>query len=259
MASRAYSIYLLVLACPSGLAVPSFAQSQPAPAHELPETIRGALSGTQDFAFNYDQPGFYAVMEFVKHSDRSPGFAQPPLVVEDWRDLVQRPSEFRGRPVTITGVVGRNKDSYTLPNHPHLGQLWQIELFQPRQPVACTVILTNRASDVPLGATITVTGYFVMIHQYYGQSGRAAQAALIIAPGPTGIEQRALVATTQTEWYWIVGAAVLGLIVTIILLRRSAATAPRRDLHSLRASRDAPMNLSDDLANWAERESPDDR
>lgn len=229
------------------------------PAWELPEEVRAALADTRDFAFNFDQPGFYAVATFVRGSPRSPGFAQVPLEVEDWRDLLERPSDFRGRPVTIEGRVGRNKDPYTLHARPELGQVTQLELFRPDQPLACTVLLTTPAADVPVGATLRVTGYFVMIRQYHGPAGRVQQAALVVAPGPSRIDLAAARrgAVNLADWRWMAGAAVLGLVIAVVLVRR-AGRAVRRDLRELRARRNAPVSLADDLARWADREPPDD-
>ena len=243
---------------PAGTEGPGSAES--GPAWELPEKVRAALADTQDFAFNFDQPGFYAVAAFVRGSPRSPGFAQVPLEVEDWRDLLERPRDFRGRPVTIEGRVGRNKAPYTLHGRPELGQVTQLELVRGDQPLACTVILTTPAADIPVGATVRVTGYFVMIRQYHGPSGRVQQAALVVAPGPSRIDLAAARrgAAHLTDWRWMAGAAVLGLVIAVVLVRR-AGNARRREVCDLRASRAAPVNLADDLARWADREPPDDR
>jgi hypothetical protein len=222
---------------------------------ELPAEVRAEFAHTQDFAFNFDQPGFYGVVAFVKQSARSPGYLQTPIEVQDWRDLLERPSDFRGRPVTIEGLVGRNRDPYTLPNHPELGSLWQLDLRRPDQPITCTLILTGSAADIPLNASLSVTGYFVLIRSYYDASNRARQAALLVAPGPTTIG-RVMPHTPASgvpDWRWIIVAAVVGLLVTVILLRRSVA-ARRRDYHTLLARHEAPVSLADDLAAWASDE-----
>lgn len=227
---------------------------------ELPQQARAALAQIEDFAFNFDQPGFYAVVEFVKRSPHSPGFAQLPIEVRDWRDLLERPGEFRGRPVSIEGLVGRNKDPYTLPSRRDLGQLWQLELYRPDQPLTCTLILTESAADIPLNATIAVTGYFVMIRQYYGPSKRVQQAALLVAAGPTSVSRRALrpQSASQADWWWMVAMIVVGLVITVALLRRSGS-AGQRDRRALRASQPAPTSLADDLAAWADQDRPDDQ
>lgn len=224
---------------------------------ELPDAARAALAQTQDFAFNFDQPGFYAVLDFVAHSPRSPGFAQSPIEVKDWRELLERPVDFRGWPVTVEGIVGHNKDPYTLPSHPQLGPVGQLELSRTDQPLTCTLILTGNVADIPLGAAVTVTGYFVMIRQYHGPSGRVQQAALLVAPGPTAIS-KLLPRPAETggpDWRWITGALVVGLLITWVLLRRYAGRRP--SIGVLRASRAAPLSLANDLAKWADQEPPE--
>jgi len=230
------------------------------PVHELPEDVRAALADTQDFVFNFDQPGFYAVTAFVRGSPRSPGFAQTPLEVNNWCDLLERPGEYRGRPVSIEGLVGHNKGPYALHTRPELGTVSQLELYRHDQPLACTVILTTPAADIPVGATVQVTGYFVMIRQYHGPSGRVQQAALLVGAGPTRIDFGTARhgGADPADWRWMAGAAVLGLLIAIVLVRRAGQTGRRRDMRELRARRDAPVSLADDLARWAERESPDD-
>ena len=219
---------------------------------ELPAAARAELAHTQDFAFNFDQPGFYAVVAFVKQSARSPGDVQTPLEVHDWRDLLERPNDFRGRPVTIEGVVGRSKSPYTLPSHPELGTLWQLELQRPDEPITCTLILTGSAADIPLDASLTVTGYFVMVRSYYDSSNHVRQAALLVAPGPTTIGSVVPHAPGPgaLDWRWLIVAGVVGLLAAFLLLRRSVA-AQRREYHALQARHEAPLNLADDLAAWA--------
>ncbi len=226
---------------------------------ELPDEVRVALARTQDFAFHFDQPGFYAVLEYVKRSPHSPGSVQMPVQVTDWRDLLERPNDFRGRPVTVTGTVGHNKDPYVLESHRELGLVTQIELERGDQPLTCTLIFTEGAADVPLKATLTATGYFVMVRNYYGSSKRVQQAALIVAAGPTTIDRAAprAAASGLPDWRWIAAAIAAGLVITLLLLWR-ATVSGRRDYRGLRARQEAPTSLADDLAQWAERENPDD-
>lgn len=221
----------------------------------MPDAVRTALADTQDFAFNFDQPGFYAVVEFVKRSPHSPGFAEPPLALDDWRDLLERPGEFRGRPVTITGVVGHNKDPYVLPTRPELGPLTQLELRRADQPLAITLICTGRVADIPLGAELTATGYFVLIRQYRDARQQVRQAALIVSPGPTTLAHAAPT-PLALDWRWLAAAVAAGIVLTLWLLRRTRRQAPV-SLRTLRASHTAPVSLADDLARWAKHEDRD--
>jgi hypothetical protein len=217
---------------------------------ELPPDVRAALARTEDFVFNVDQPGFYAVLDYVKHSPRSPGYEQKPLEIEDWREVLARPGDFRGRPITIQGIVGRKKTPYVLQSRRDLGEFWQLELYGPSQPVACSVILTRDAAGIPEGARITVTGYFIMVRNYYDSHNQVRQALLMAAPGPTTIGQPAPRGQSRAIWWWIVGAGVAGLFIAWVLLRR-VTTGERTDPHTLRARHAAPISLAKDLDEWA--------
>ncbi len=255
---------VLALVLPAG---PGAAQTT-APAisqrPELPEEVCAALERVEDFSFSFAQPGFYAALEHLKTSRDSPGHALRPLEISDWTVLLERPADFRGLPVTIEGVVGRNKPwRFEREEHRHLGTVWQLELWRRDQPIAATVILTEDAGDVPLGATIRVTGYFVMMRQYYSATKRLRQSALLVAHGPTLVSRPLARTRTRSTSSWIVGllvAATAALVVVWVLLRRSVART-RTATQTPRASHAAPVSLADDLAAWAAEESgqlPDD-
>jgi len=234
------------------------------PARELPEDVRAALEESDDFSFDFAQPGFYAVLQHLTTTREPPGHARGALEIDDWTVLLERPADFRGLPVTIEGVVGRNKPwRFEREEHRHLGTVWQLELWRRDQPIAATVILASDASDIPLGATIRVTGYFVMMRQYYSPTKRLRQAALLVAHGPTLVSQPVARTGTRPTSNWIVGvlvAATAAMVVVWILLRRSVGRT-RKATQSLRASGPAPVSLADDLAAWATEETgqpPDD-
>lgn len=222
---------------------------------ELPPDVLTTLTEIEDFAFNFDQQGFYEVLQFVTHHPRGPGFQEEPVRVADWNDFLARPSAFRGRPVTISGIVGRKKDPYALKGEPDLGYIWQLELRHPAQRATITLVLTEDAGAIPMQAQVEATGYFVMVRKYYGASGRAQAAALIVAPGVTSIETRATHDPAVGHWPWIIGAGIVGLLTAVILLRRRTRVPPAEP-RSLHARRSAPVNLSEDLEKWAADEMP---
>jgi len=249
---------LAALVCLAAVAGGQDASSRPDGLdEELPPALLAALAAIEDLTYDFDHPAYYALLEHVKHSPIAPGHACPAIEVTDWLTLIERPGDFRGRPITVQGTVGRNKDPYTHPRHPRIGQVWQVELQRPDQAVTCTVIFTNDASDLPLGASIRVTGYFVKINRYPTQSGRPGLAALLVAPGPTEVSRLAgRAATSAPDWRWMVGATVLGLGIVLVLLRRARRTTCQ-DVRTLRAAHEAPLHLADDLADWAAREAPE--
>jgi hypothetical protein len=232
-------------------------QSQPttaaSPSGELPAEVLASLQGVEDFAFNFDHPAVYGLLEYLQNTPLSPGHVRQPVEIEDWRVLLERPSDFRGEPVVVEGLVGHNRPwEYVGAEHPGLGAVWQLEIERRDQPIACTVLLTHDAGDIPLRATIRVTGYFVMIRQYYSETKRVRQAALLAAQAPTLVAQAAPRTATEPArgWMWLIVVLTAGLLVTWILLRRSAIGG-QRDLQTLHAEREAPMSLADDLAAWA--------
>ena len=235
----------------------AFAQNS-RPANELPDDVQAALETIEDFSFSFSQPGFYAVLEHVKTMSGSPGQAREAVLIDDWTALLERPADFRGLPVAIEGIVGRNKAwRFEQEQHRHLGTVWQLELWRADQPIAATLILTDDASDIPVGATIRVTGYFVLIRQYHSGTRQIRQAALLVGHGPTLVSQTAAPTRTRSASSSLVGmvvAVTLALLVVWILLRRSVVRT-RRTTGALRASRPAPVSLADELAAWAEKEA----
>lgn len=224
---------------------------------ELPPELLALLAGVEDFTYDHDHPAYYALLAYVKNSPLAPGHAREPIVVEDWRELLERPADYRGLPITVEGVIGRNKDPFTHRRHPELGLAWRVELRRADQAATCTVIFTNDVSDLPLGATIRVTGYFLKINRYPTKSKEAGLAALLVAPGPTTVSLLGAGSLDEgPDWRWMVAAVVAGLVVTFYLLWRTQR-GTRRDVRKLRATHAAPESLADELAQWAEREPPD--
>lgn len=220
---------------------------------ELPPGVREALGTAVDFRFDFIQPGFYAVMRHVQDTIEPPGFGEAAESVEDWRALLERPGHFRGRAIRIRGTVGRNsswaeRDADGALRPP----VWQLELQDAAGgPLACTVILARPADDIPLGAAIDVAGYFVLVRQYYDARNQVRQAALLVARAPISISLPgpAAVRPTRVHWSWALAAALVGLLVAWVLLRRvgRAPTDPR----TLRARQAAPESLADEFAAWS--------
>lgn len=226
---------------------------EPARGSDLPAHVISALSSIEDFSFSFSQPGFYAVLSHIKTDVDSLDLSESATPIDAWTVLLERPAEFRGLPVTVEGTVGRNTQwQFEQPEHWALGPVWQLELTRRDQPIAVTLILTEDAGDIPLGATLRVTGYFVMMRNYYSATNRVQQAALLVGHGPTLISKpvgQVNQRSRPNHLIAIVAACTAGAFVVWLILRRSLSRGPH-DLRELRASRPAPESLADDLAAW---------
>lgn len=191
----------------------------------LPAEALAQIAAIRDYTLDFDHPGFYAVVEHVRrHGVRGATPDVQPLA--DWRELAERPRAFRGQPVTITARVGHNR-AWALPSRPRLGTLHQLELFDPRQPIAITAILTGAAEDIPIASEITLTGYFVMMRSYLTTGGQTRQAALLVADGPATLLRAAPPANTPLlgrgdALTGVITAVAAGLLIALLLLRRAA-------------------------------------
>lgn len=221
---------------------------------DLPPDLEKALDAVEDHTPSFDSPAFYALLRYVKNATLFFDPDAPPL--KDWQVLIERPASFRGRPVTVEGRVGRNSSfHFQREEHKDLGPVTELQIANPGVPVSCRLVLTNDASDIPIGATVRVTGYFLMAHEYLAPNKRTMRAAVIIAKGPLQVT------TTRTRpplmpqpgWSWLIGALIVGGIVGWIMLRQTAAEN-RADLRTLRARTSPTANVAEEFRNWAESE-----
>jgi hypothetical protein len=233
------------------------AQTTQSASRDLSEETLAALARVTDFSLDYDQPGFLETWRELA-AGRLPGDRETPQVVHTWTDLVERPTVFRGQPISVRGVVRRKSSwRYSTPPNDRLGALWVVQIDGPEQPMICKLLLTGDASDLPLGATIEVTGWFLMIQNYLPAGGRTPrQAAVIFGVGPHRVLAAMAVAPEpRRRWsaeHWLF-VAVGGLLVAWLLLRLAASRVQRPGPADVPRS-PAPLNLAADLRAWAERE-----
>jgi hypothetical protein len=217
---------------------------------ELPPDVAAAVQSIEDFSFSFSQPGFYALARAVKAGAME---TAEPVRIDDWRTLLERSAEFRGRRVEIEGVVERNAAWRSVdPAHADLGPLWELQVARDDMPLICKLVLTQDAGDIPLKARVRCAGYFLMIQQYYSGSKRLRQAALLVAQGPTEVSHPAPQAgdVPALRGYGPLAAALAGLLVAYLLLRRRGGRAPR-GAAPMPSPTPAPFSVADDLAAWA--------
>lgn len=228
------------------------------PVREIPEHVMSKLSEIEDFSLRIDFPGYYALLEFVRNSDFDPGDYQDAIEVSQWQSLLDRPSEFRGEPITIEGVVGRHRSwQYRdAARRKRFGTVWELDLHHPQRgyPISATVFLTGNADEIGIDSTIRVTGYFVMVQQFPRSGKPLGQKIVLIAKGPSMVARTAPPtppARAERRWIWGAAAAAAAMLVVWIIVRGSAK-GERTDLGALTATHRAPLNLSDELDEWAD-------
>jgi hypothetical protein len=220
-------------------------------------TLPTELAQIDDFSFSYAQPGFYAVLERVKRTGLASLDTADPISITDWRDLLERSADFRGRTITVDGFVGRNTAWKPLDPAQHsLGAVWELQLQRDDQPLICKCILIGDAGDIPIGARVQISGIYIMIQQYYSESKRQRQAALLVGVGPTTVSQDRprSESATRDNTVAVVLALLTGLALAWFLLRRHLGGRAAVDHRELRAERAAPLHLADDLDAWARQD-----
>lgn len=230
----------------------SITPADPEGSATLPANLQQPLAKIEDFTYHFDQPGFYATVEHMKSADDDPATA---IDINDWRTLVERPNDFRGRLVRIRGTVGRNKAPYKLESRPELGLLTQLELSQPTHGVSATVISTEDVGDIALGADAEFVGRFVMVRNFHTDNGRVGQAVLIVSPGPLSLSEPMptnAAAELPALGKWLFLSAVAALVIVWILVKR-ANRMGSRTIFEQRAETDTVANLEDYLAENVDR------
>ncbi len=258
---------------------PSFASPSAGAAFmSLPPRLAEELATVADFALNFDHAAFYGLVAWTKQ--RPELLAAPPeapsmsgeavpdmppptqplagaaLAAPDWRVLLDRPGDFRGRIVALDGLVGRNKNPFCSERYPELGEIHQLELQRADQPLAISLFCTQSVADIPVGARVRVRGWFLMIRNYPDARGGQRQAAVLITTAPYAVERAAagtLADAGGLDWRWLL-AALLGGAVIVLLLLRNGTGRSRTDPRTLRAAHPAPHSVAEDFQEWVEKE-----
>jgi hypothetical protein len=188
---------------------------------------RRLLAGVHDGVFSFDDAGFYWLCRYVKrHAD--PGeFA---ITAHDtpvpWRQLVERPSDYRGQLVAVEGILqARPAFIQTGPGRGDIGKLTQCELSEIGTRSFCSVITIEDADQIPVHSRVRAKGYFVKARGYQTNDGETGAGPLIVArrlevvtPPTSGLGGGAVGLPGGTTAIMV---ATAGLAVVWLLLRRS--------------------------------------
>lgn len=238
-----------------GCAVATLAAQTDSAPGELPAALQQQLTELRDYELNFGQPPFYALLAHLQHSPAAPGRYQQPLTADDIPDLLARPGDFRGYPVRIHGTVGRSsswkRNQGTAAGRP----VWQLELQVPDSPVAATLILTESAADLPLGAEIEATAYFALVRSYYDTRQRLRHALLLVGHAPDQVTVRAPRPPEPAPAWPAAVALSTGVAALLWILvrrwsRRGVTARPQRN------PKPAAFSVADDFQSWAAEDDP---
>jgi hypothetical protein len=169
------------------------------------------------------------------------GDAAPP-VVASFRDLWERPDEFRGRRVRVAGRVVRTFRQDAVGGFPALIEAW---IEQPPGDLLCVVFpAPTPAVDAWKGATVSFTGTYLRRVGYKAEGNRLAP--LIVGPDAPAVEKPAPPEPPKSPpkgWpgpFAIVGFIVAMAAVSSVLAWRTLAAPARRRGGRSRASRAEP-------------------
>jgi len=159
------------------------------------------------------------------------GDSSPPRPAT-FRDLWERPDEFRGRRVIVSGRVVRSFRQDAVGSFPALVESW---IEQPAGDLLCIVFpAPPRETGVATGASVAFTGVYLRRVRYKADGDRLAP--LIVGPAAPVVEKPAPPAARESPRNdWPGSPTILGLFIGLaaiggLLAWRSLAlaSAPRR-------------------------------
>jgi hypothetical protein len=211
------------------------------------------LEDVRDNVFSFDDPAFYWFCRYVASGKADAALAgkESPESLP-WSMLIERPSDYRGKPVVIEGTL-QSARAFDVTNREGLGRLYQCELSETGTHALCTVICTQEPAEVPLRSRVRVKGYFIKVRAYQTSAGESGAGPLIVArnlhllTSPAAGPPRSGSSTALNRWL-IPGIALLAILW--LWLRRAATrrSAARESHLSGRPGARAATGTDDDFA-----------
>ena len=196
------------------------------------------------------------LLDILNHTD-SEALSQASLGPVSYAQLFRQPNQYRGRLVTVSGVVHRANRVELPPNDYGIKEYYQVWLWPSDNPSAPIVVYCLRLprgfpTGMELAEQAAVTGYFFKRWAY--QAHDVLRSAPELLARTLQWEQRPVMTPPQSVETWsiplVVGVAALAaLLATGIVYLRTRATRP--DLT------DRPPNF-DVLYKMDQQEQPDD-
>lgn len=212
------------------------------------------LSDVKDGTYGIIESGSLWLLKLARDLPKELFAPDPQDEEVSYRNLMEGPVLYRGKPVTVSGTVGRVSDFKPVEMEGLAGveTMWVIEIFQPskgQQSWVCTLLISEDPGDLKIGhSEVRMKGYFykvrsyevedqaedIWIHQCPVVVGRYVEvvtkpAEATPAESLPGSRETMLIAAT------VVGLLVLMIIVLLFIRRFTArrgefGTRPQREL-----------------------------
>lgn len=185
-----------------------------------------------DGTFSFDDEAFYWLCAHARSSAaRQELLAAASESSTPIRQLMERPADFRGRPVVVEGVL-RSREEYEIRARPELGRLTQLELSVPGSHAIVTIVCMEQPARMPIGLPVRATGYFLKSRMFRTADGQSGAGVVVVTNGMVSVastsdrtaERSSGVSMASERW---VVLAVAVLLVAWLGLRRRVRQSPR--------------------------------
>jgi len=228
----------------------------------LPAEAMQLLEDVRDNVLSFDEPAFYWLCRYVAADEPAPYAVDSGDEPVPWKFLLERPNDFRGRPVLIEGVV-RAVYAYDVENRPGIGRLHQYEIAQSGSQRIAAVVATEPA-DVERGDAIRARGFFLKVRAYRTNTGESGAGPLLVTrrvhAAPSAGDTTPQTPSTTDPLGWMIAAIAVLALAWLVLrrgLRRPPQPAHRRG-EATDASGDPYAWMNElDAAVPADREPPE--
>ncbi len=220
------------------------------------------LEGVHDHVFSFDDPAFYCLRNAIRDDPNPDRYdVTDDDVIVPWQFLLERPSDYRGRLVTLEGTLLKRHPPYELPNRRGAGPWYQCELGQAGTRAACTVILIDDPAAIALRSPVRVKGYFLKIRDYRAKSGATAAGPLLVGRrlepfhGTAKDSGVSLEPIADGGYTWLIGGTVVLALFWLVLRRGLLAQSSRPTPLARGGSRDEE---SPDDFDWLIKKDSDE-
>ena len=229
------------------------------------------LANVRDNVLSFDDPGFYWFCRFVttpagklalegatgsSSASESTSHVSPAGTLTPIKFLLERPSDYRGKPVLIEGTVVA-KTSWTVDNRDVPNPLHQCEIAVAGTRALAAVVTPEPLDAIPIRSRVRVKGYFIKVRAFQTTSGEPGAGPLLVARRVSPIATADALAispdsgaSAKSTQMWILTGTLIAAVVWLTIRRRQRIAIPASTRGASTDKRTAPASSSDDDFDW---------